>query len=97
MMFRRVVAISLAALLLIMLAGSAGHALHHLGHDHPCESCPVCGQLSDWSGLFKRLLTLLFALFLARLLLRPLISRFTNEYLLRQAQTPVLLKVKLLN
>lgn len=94
-MRRRWLSLLAASLLLLMLIGSAGHALHHLQHREACADCPVCLQLSSWRGLLARLgllLCLMLYLHAGARRLRPACRR---PFL--RACTPVSLKVKMTN
>lgn len=94
-MHRRILSLLVAGLMLVMLLGAAGHALHHLQQRELCADCPVCLQLSAWRGLLSRMAPFLWMLMpllaAAGCRLLPLFVPFCRAW------TPVALKVKLTN
>lgn len=97
-MGKRMLALALAALLLMLLLSLAGHAVRHLGHRHDCETCPVCVVLYGWEKLLRQLLRAAVVLFALRAL-AFVRTTFLSFVCAAEAccPTPMGLKVKLSN
>ena len=92
---KRVIAILLAVLFACAVAFSLAFVLHVAGHDCSGEDCPVCARIAACLNVLRTLLTAVFiaaaAVFAARFAVCAM-RRFAAP-----AQTPTVLKVRLLN
>lgn len=92
-MTRRLLPTLMAALMLLMLLGAAGHALQHMHQHEACTDCPVCHRLASLGEMLARMVLLMMLLSLPQATRRTTLSVQRHPFI--RAVTPVSLKVKL--